>query len=162
MEVALRGLGSPAGSWAYGDPASNMACYLDPNCHDYANLACYGPLFFGTGCASWRGFAPTPADIAANNTNAGPALTQASKDAATQEAQAVIAADIAAHPENYGALCPSGSIPSPVDGSCTPCPAGQTSSNGVCVTATDWGSLATGLLIVGLLIGAGMLLKAIK
>jgi hypothetical protein len=149
MEVALRGLGTPMSSWNYGDANSNMACYLDPDCHDYANVVCYGPLFFARGCASWRAFAPTPGQIVANDTNAGPALTQANKDLATQEAQGVIAADIAAHPENYGALCPSGTIPQ-TDGSCVPCPTGQSPSNGVCVASFDWSSLATGVLLLGL------------
>jgi len=158
MELALRGLGSAMATWKYGDPASNMACYLDPDCHDYANLVCYGPLYFGAGCDSWRAFAPTPAQIGANDTNAGAALTQASKDEATRQAQAAIAADIANHPELYGALCPSGSVPSPIDGSCGPCPEGMSPSNGVCVKNFDWSMVAMGVALVGI----ALLVMAVK
>lgn len=148
MGVRLRGLGVALPS---GDPTSNMACYLDPTCRSEMNLWC-GVAGGTDDCASWMQFNPTPAQIAANNTNAGPALTPANQALATQQAQAAVASDIAANPQNYSALCGSGLVPSPVDGSCVPCAFYQTPSNGVCVFSwTLPAILAAGLLGLGIL-----------
>lgn len=162
LVLARRGMGiaTPEGLLS-GDLDSMMHCYLDSNCRDFANLACYTFDYFGDGCSAWRAFNPTPAQIVANNTNAGPALTQASRDEATAQAQAAVAADIAAHPENYGELCTAGQIPM-ADGTCAPCPSGQTPSNGVCVAAFDWALLGYGLLAVGGLIGVAYLINTVK
>lgn len=150
------GMGSPP--LPSGDPASNMACFLDPTCRAEMNAWCY-PLGGGvtSACDSWMQFNPTPAQIAANNTNAGPALTPANQALATQMAETAVAADIAKNPQNYDALCGTGLVPSPVDGSCVACPFYQTPSNGVCVF-----SWIFGVLVVGGLIGAGLLISAVK
>jgi hypothetical protein len=152
MEVALRGLG-----YAFGDPTSNMACYLDPTCRSAINVWCYtSPLADVASCASWNSFQPTPAQIAANATNAGPGLTVESQQVATQMAQAAVAADIAKNPQLYGDLCGSGLVPS-ADGSCVACPFYQTPSNGVCVFS--W-TLPT--VIVAGLLGLGLLAMAVR
>jgi hypothetical protein len=153
MQLALRGLG-----YAFGDPTSNMACYLDPTCRSSVNVWCYtSPLADAATCSSWLQFNPTPAQIAANNTNAGPALTPANQALATQMAQSTVAADIAKNPQNYDALCGDQLVPSPIDGSCVPCAFYQTPSNGVCVFS--W-TLPT-VLVAGLL-GLGLLAMAVR
>jgi len=62
-------------------------------------------------------------------------------------AQAAIAADIAAHPERYGDLCPTGQVPQ-MNGQCVPCPKGYSVSEGVCV-ADNSPLVIIGLLIAG-------------
>jgi hypothetical protein len=150
---------SGMGVYDFGTPDTNMACLLDPACHDYANAWCAaaGNLIGTAACSSWSNFHPTPAQIAANNTNAGPALTPESQIAATAAAQAAVAADIAANPQAYSELCGTGLVPSPVDGSCIPCAFYQTPSNGVCIFSWIFGAL-----VVGGLIGAGLLISAVK
>ena len=153
MQLGLRGLG-----YSFGDPTSNMACYLDPACRAAVNAWCFtSPLADAGTCASWLQFNPTPAQIAANNTNAGPALTPANQALATQMAQAAVASDIAANPQNYAALCGTGLVPSPVDGSCVACPFYQTPSNGVCVFS--W-TLPT--ILGAALLGLGLLAMAVR
>ena len=154
MQLALRGMGA----FEFGDPTSNMACYLDPTCRTEANVWCYtSPFADPAKCASWNSFMPTPAQIVANNTNAGPALTPANQALATQMAQAALKADIAANPQNYGALCGDQLVPSPVDGSCVPCAFYQTPSNGVCVFS--W-TLPT--ILGAALLGLGLLAMAVR
>lgn len=152
--VNLRGLGADQDHMVrvlYGDPQSNLNCAIEPECRSAANILCYGPLFFTDKCASWRNYVPTPGEIVANQTNAGGELSEESRDAATRMAQEIIAAEIANHPDRYDALCPSGQIPQP-DGSCTPCPYGQTPSDGRCVKEWTWDE--------NLLIAAGVILLA--
>jgi hypothetical protein len=152
MQLALRGLSA----FDFGDPSTNMACYLDPDCRSWANGWCgaIGNVLGTSACVSWAGFNPTPAQIAANNTNAGPALTPDNQALATQMAQAAVRSDIAANPQNYGELCGTGLVPSPIDGACVACPFYQTPSSGVCVfNLTGFALLA---------VAVGLLFMAVK
>lgn len=112
-------------------------------------------------CAAWPFSSmemckiPTPAEIAADPSNAGGHLSAEAQAQAEELARQAIAADIAAHPENAGELCPPGWAPDPASNSlCSPCPQGTTPSNGVCVTTPPSTTLmfliAAGLIVFSL------------
>ena len=135
MEVALRGIGdirdrTDATLWMCGAwPFSSMAM-----------------------CA-----VPTPAQIAADTSTYGKNLSTASQAQATQEAQTVITADIAANPQNYGELCPAGWAPDPTSVSgCSACPTGTTPSNGVCVSIPPSSTI---LFLIGIAVVVFLLVK---